>query len=134
MGVCVQEGQLHALTEYINGGSLEQLLANKEVVLSATQKIRLALGIARGMSYFNTLQSILHNKKRALDIQIYATPSLAIHELSFWAASRWDCDGDGDGLKRRSAVKTRKGSEVAKKCGCCSCNLHNFRITFCIFF
>lgn len=58
-GVCVDKGQLHALTEFCNEGSLDQFIKNKEQnIFPWSMRASLSLDIARGMQYVHSCEYI----------------------------------------------------------------------------
>ena len=57
--MCVHGGQLHALTEFIDGGTLEDLIQNKSVELPWSSRIEIGLDVSQGLQYLHG-QALFH--------------------------------------------------------------------------
>lgn len=71
MGVCVHEGQLHALTEFLNGGDIDQLV-QKKVFLSWLVRVRLAYDVSKGLKYLHS-KGIFHRDLTAKNCLVRVT-------------------------------------------------------------
>ena len=72
--VCVHEGQLHALTEYIEGGTLEELILDSKTEISWSQRIQIGLHITSGLSYLHS-KAMFHRDLTSKNIFMRKTQS-----------------------------------------------------------
>ncbi|XP_022102861.1 dual specificity testis-specific protein kinase 2-like [Acanthaster planci] len=80
LGVCVHEANIHALIEYMNGGSLSNILLDETLHLSWMVRMGVAKDIASGMSYLH-MHSVIHRDLTSMNCLIKKASNGAMHTV-----------------------------------------------------
>ncbi|PRP74807.1 hypothetical protein PROFUN_06668 [Planoprotostelium fungivorum] len=68
MGTTIRDGELYIVTEYMEKGSLKQLLAKESKILTWEMIIRMSLDIAQGMNYLHSYKPMIIHR-RGIDLK-----------------------------------------------------------------
>ena len=79
--VCVHEGQLHALTEFIDGGTLEEFILDTSTNIAWSDRIRIGGEIAQGLSYLNS-RGMFHRDLTSKNIFMKKGPYISITTIA----------------------------------------------------
>ncbi|KAL9657575.1 hypothetical protein ABK040_001002 [Willaertia magna] len=109
-GICISDNLKFIVTEYMNGGSLENLLKEcktKKKTLSLKQKLSILLDVSTGMSYLNELNPpIIHRDLKPANILLTKDLSTKITDFGLSKKIVGSKTDSGDGLSNTSQFGT----------------------------
>lgn len=123
IGVLYRDKKLHLVTEFVPGGSLKDIIHNKEVTLPWEWRVRFAKDIACGMAYLHS-KNIIHRDLNSLNCLVRDDRTVVVADFGLAriiksancrSGSRLSADA-GDTVSRRYKQRRQRYTVVGNPC------------------
>lgn len=123
IGVLYRDKKLHLVTEFVPGGSLKDIIHNKDVTLPWEWRVRFAKDIACGMAYLHS-KNIIHRDLNSLNCLVRDDRTVVVADFGLAriiksancrSGSRLSADGGGT-VSRRYKQRRQRYTVVGNPC------------------